>query len=293
MSPGLRNPIIWSLLGAGVFAVEASAAILPAELAARISRSEPMLIIDVRPATAYEAGHIPGAMNIPLGLLPYKQIPASQPAIVYGDGLGLIDDNQVLAILKAKPGVQADNLAGGYAAWLSETRLTTAAPGVVPEKMPGITYDQLVTAAKGDMVLVDLRSNTASIAAAPAAVTAGGRERPKAAAPAPDILAQFAAKLGVPVVASNAVPTASTLGATTKGSSTPARAAAPPTGGGKSERLLVLVADNEAAANEAARQLRASGEYRFTILIGGTDTIRHEGRLGTGRMDGGLPATRQ
>jgi hypothetical protein len=56
---------------------------------------------------------------------------------------------------------------------------------------------------------------------------------------------------------------------------------------------MVLVADNEAAANEAARQLRASGQYRFTILIGGTEAIRNEGRVGTGRMDGGLPATKR
>jgi hypothetical protein len=52
--------------------------------------------------------------------------------------------------------------------------------------------------------------------------------------------------------------------------------------------LLVLVADNETAASEAARQLRASGQYRFTILIGGTESIRHEGRVGSARMDSDL-----
>jgi hypothetical protein len=53
---------------------------------------------------------------------------------------------------------------------------------------------------------------------------------------------------------------------------------------------MVLVADNDSAASEAARQLRASGQYRFTILIGGTESISHEGRIGTGRMDGSAPA---
>lgn len=276
----IRLLLLGCVLGAG-----SVAAITPAELAARMARNEALFIIDVRSTVAYQAGHVPGAMNIPLGLLPHKQIPVSQFVVVYGDGLGVIDDSRALAVIRTKQGVRADVLEGGYVAWLSETRLSTALPGVGPERLPGITYDQLVAAAKGEMVLVDLRGN-----AAPATAAALPRkERQIAAAPEPDVLAAFAAKIGVPIVAaSSSVATARAQNGAS--GSTPARAAAPAANEGGSGKLLILVADNEAEASEAARQLRASGNYRFTILIGGTETIRHEGRVGLGRMDGGVPA---
>ncbi len=257
----------------------------PADLAARLARNEALFLIDLRSATAYQAGHIPGAMNIPLGLLPYKPIPESQPVVVYGDGLGLIGDVQALAAIRAKQGARGEVLEGGYAAWLSETRLSTAKPGVGPEKLPGITYDQLVAAGKGDMVLVDLRPATAEVRAASDSKPA----RVEATAAVPDPLMDFASKLGVPVVAPNG---ALALGATAapsgspKVAGAPARAAAANPDGATSNRLLVLVADSDSAASEAARQLRASGQYRFTILIGGTESIRHEGRMGSARMNG-------
>ncbi len=271
----------------GLVAANPMAAVTPAELAARVARNEPLFIIDVRSAIAYSAGHVPGAMNIPLGLLPYKQIPSSQSVIVYGDGLGVIDDAQALAVMRSKPGVRAEVIEGGYAAWLSETRLTTVPAGVGPEKLPGITYDQLIAASKGDMVLVDLRS----IAVAATAAASPRKERLVAAEAAPDVLTAFAAKIGVPIVAPNgSVAAAKVPGTSANTAAAPARAAAPVTGGSGSGRLMVLVADNDTAASEAARQLRASGQYRFTILIGGTDSISHEGRVGTGRMDGSAPA---
>lgn len=264
-------------------AADAARALTPAELAARLARNEPPFLIDVRPATAYQEGHIPGAMNIPLSLLPLKQLPTSQPVVVYGDGLGLIDDAQALTAVRAKQGLRAEALEGGYAAWLAQTRLTTARPGVSQERLPGITYGQLVAATKGDMVLLDLRSS-----ATPATAAGAPRmERQVAAAPAPDILAGFAAKIGVPVISAGTPAVAApALAGTAAAAGTPARAAAPALDGAKSGKLLVLVADNEAAATEVARQLRASGNYRFTILIGGTESIRNEGRIGTGRMDG-------
>ena len=261
-------------------------AVTPADLAARMARNEALFIIDVRAAIAYQNGHVPGAMNIPLGLLPHKPIPVAQPVIVYGDGLGVIDDRQALAVIRAKPGVRAEVIEGGFAAWLSETRLSTAAPGVGPERLPGITYDQLVAAVKGDMVLVDVRGTAAPATAA----GAPRKERQVSAEPAADLLVEFAAKIGVPVVGVGGSPAAAQAPGV---AAAPARAAAPASTGARSGRLLVLVADNEAEAAETARQLRASGNYRFTILIGGTESIRHEGRVGSGRMDGEVSASRR
>ena len=121
----ITDSITRVLLLAGGVAVGPAAAMTPADLAARMARNEPLFIIDVRSAIAYADGHVPGAMNIPLGLLPYKQIPSSQLVVVYGDGLGVLDDSQALAVVRAKQGVKADVIEGGYAGWLSDTRLTT------------------------------------------------------------------------------------------------------------------------------------------------------------------------
>lgn len=292
MRPKIHDSITSALLFAGVLAANSALAMTPTDLAARLARSENIILIDVRSPTIYASGHIPGAMNIPLGLLPLKQLPASLPVIVYGDGLGVIDDSQALAVARSKVGVNADVLDGGYSAWLSDTRLSTAMPGVGRERLPGITYDQLVAAGKNDMVLVDLRRSGAVVATA----TASSKERQSAAVAVPDVVAAFAAKLGVPVVTSNgSIATAVTRAQSPSlnVAAAPARAAAPSATGGNSSRLLVLVADSDTAANEAARQLRASGQYRFTILIGGTESIRYEGRVGSGRTDGDVPAERR
>lgn len=283
IKPFLSRCCLLAALAAG-----SAAAITPADLAGRLARNEPLLIIDVRAGSAYEESHIPGAINIPLGLLPHKPLPSSQPVVVYGDGLGVVDDARALAAVRSKPGVTAEVLEGGFAGWLSETRLSTAAPGVTRERVPGITYQQLLAAGKSDMVIVDLRTP----GAAPA-VAAARQDRPATAAMTRDIVAEFAQKLGVPVVSpSGLVVTAAApaqRAASSTGGTPPKAAAAPVEKESKSARLLVLVADSDTAANEAARQLRASGHYRFTVLIGGTEIIRHEGRQGTGRMDGDLP----
>lgn len=277
-----------ALSAGGLMAAVSVSALTPKELAARLARNEAILVIDVRPAVGYGDGHIPGAINIPLNLLPLKPLPTTLPVVVYADGLGLIDDARALAALRGKAGVRGEVLEGGYAAWLAETRLSTAASGIAREKLPGITYDQLVASNRADMVLVDLRG----VEAPPtAAAGAPRRERQTATGAGADLLNAFAAKIGVPVVAARGSVSAlvsGSPGAAAESASGPARAAAPAALETRPEQLLVLVAETDTAASEAARQLRASGHYRFTILIGGTETIRHEGRIGSARMDGDL-----
>lgn len=286
----MRSPLTHRLLVTALAALCAApfaAAMTPTDLSARLARNEPLLVVDVRSATAYAAGHVPGAINIPLALLPHKALPNTQPVIVYGDGLGVVDETQALTALRAKPGVNADVLEGGYAAWLAAVRLSTGATGVAPEKLPVITYDQLV-ASKTDVMIVDLRTPAP---AAPAARSASANAN-AAAAPTTDVVSNFAKKIGASVVQpkANAAAPQARRQAVNAGPAANANAVAvealP-----SSDKLLVLVADNEADANEAARQLRARGNYRFTILVGGTEAIRHEGKVGSGRMDGGLPVT--
>ena len=74
-------------------------------------------IVDVRPAQLYLAGHIPGAINIPLeNLMPQmSMIPADQKVAVYC----AIDTNAAFAV--QTPGVYGGRdvfvLSGGIVAW--------------------------------------------------------------------------------------------------------------------------------------------------------------------------------
>jgi rhodanese-related sulfurtransferase len=190
-----------------------------------------------------------------------------------------------LSSVRADSSVPVELLEGGFAGWLSATHLSTGPAGVTRERIQGITYDRLVSTNKSDVVLVDVRPPPAA-AAAPA--TAKTRQALASATPlAGDVVSDFAQKLGVPLVGNQANSAAPRVHALA--TSTPPAA---PTLAGyeKAGKLLVLVADDEADANAVARQLRARGSYRFTILIGGTDAIRHEGKIGSTRVTGGTYA---
>jgi len=83
----------------------------------KTSADENWAIVDVRPAQLYAAGHIPEAINIPLGnLMPQMgMIPAGQKVAVYC----AIDTNAAFAVqtLKVYGGRDAFVLSGGIAAW--------------------------------------------------------------------------------------------------------------------------------------------------------------------------------
>jgi hypothetical protein len=150
------------------------------------------------------------------------------------------------------------------------------------ERIPGITYQSLVEAEKGDIVMVDLRAPGANPPAAQDATSSAARRDPVEA---------FAREIGVPLAraAGSAALESASADPNHYAAIAATSVAAEMDEGEGPGRLLVLVADSEAAANEAARNLRANGYYRFTILIGGADTIVHQGRTGTGRQGGELP----
>lgn len=97
-----------------------SVLISPQELSASSATNAPPLIIDVRGASEYAAGHIEGAINIPLGQLTRKlaQIPKDRQVVTYcnmhhrGESRG----ERAAAQLRER-GYQASTLDGGYPAW--------------------------------------------------------------------------------------------------------------------------------------------------------------------------------
>jgi hydroxyacylglutathione hydrolase len=85
----------------------------PSEVAARAGH---VTIVDVRGATEWADGHIPGALHIPLGLLTERldEIPAGRPVVVQCQSGGR---SSIAASLLKKSGVNVSNLAGGITAW--------------------------------------------------------------------------------------------------------------------------------------------------------------------------------
>jgi len=97
-----------------------SSLISPQELHAGNSAERPPIVIDVRGPGEYTAGHVQGAINIPLGQLSrkLKQIPRDRPVVTYcnmhqrGESRG----ERAAAFLREQ-GYQVQTIDGGYPAW--------------------------------------------------------------------------------------------------------------------------------------------------------------------------------
>jgi len=288
-------------------------AIQPEALAERLGQAKPPRIIDVRATHEFEIAHIPGALNIPLEVLSRRTLPPLGEVVVVADGQGVVDPAAAVAILNAKPGITADVLEGGLAAWESGQRPSTRASGLSQESLPGITYQQLLNGKESNLVLVDLRAaevSASSLQVSPAtrsvaSSTVTAITPVNNAALGPDPIANLAGKLRGARVAGDPFAPPDTLSAvaavsTVKGQSappsvkaaTPAAAstptAAPVTIPAGVAPLLVLIDQGDGRAQETARRLLASGNRRFVILSGGVEAVRLEGHSMVERTGGAV-----
>lgn len=87
----------------------------------RLVRSGEVTVIDVRPREEYEAGHIPGALSVPVSELPrrLKEIPKSREVIAYCRGPYCVYSVDALAILR-KHGYRARRAEDGLPGWRTE-----------------------------------------------------------------------------------------------------------------------------------------------------------------------------
>ena len=87
------------------------------ELLAQAERGE-VLALDVRPREEYEAGHIPGALSIPLDELRARldELPAGQEVVAYCRGPYCVLAPQAVELLAAQ-GIRARRLADGFPEW--------------------------------------------------------------------------------------------------------------------------------------------------------------------------------
>ena len=88
-----------------------------AELMARL-REGSVTVIDVRPGDEYDAGHLPGAINIPLGEVEdrLKDLPAGREVVAYCRGSWCILAFEAVAALRRR-GIAARRLEDGFPEW--------------------------------------------------------------------------------------------------------------------------------------------------------------------------------
>lgn len=90
--------------------------------------SDRVHVLDVRGASEWESGHVPGAVHVPLGHLEERlgELPTGRPLVVHCQGGGR---SAIAASVLQTHGVGAVNLAGGFKAWSNAGKPTeTGAP---------------------------------------------------------------------------------------------------------------------------------------------------------------------
>ncbi|WP_370934566.1 ArsR/SmtB family transcription factor [Amycolatopsis sp. cg13] len=85
------------------------------------------LVLDVRPETEFEAGHIAGAVSVPLDELEDRlsELPADQEVVAYCRGEFCVLSYEAVRLLRAR-GRQARRMSGGMLEWRSEGRAIAA-----------------------------------------------------------------------------------------------------------------------------------------------------------------------
>jgi len=232
----------------------ATVADLQQDLAAAVK----ITIVDVRSPALFARSHIPSAINIPASLCPQQNLPPIGQVIVYDAGLAGDLAHPAAAALSAKPGIHAEILQGGYAAWQSSRAQTTLGHGLQPEIINYISYADVKAAKPSDVVLVDLRKPpppTRQFVKVGADVLTG---------PPTDLAAEFP---GVRVTKS-AFAAAPSEQAVASGSGP----------------LLVLIDSVDGSAEAVARQLKAAGNLHYAIVVGGELSVARHGRTGSQRV---------
>ncbi|HKW02201.1 MAG TPA: rhodanese-like domain-containing protein [Vicinamibacterales bacterium] len=104
--------------------VSASAARIPLDDFRRLHAAGAVLTVDVRDPVAFRTGHIPGAVNIPLGQLEarageIRTRAGRRPVVTYCACLDEHASLEAVEILNARGLMNVSALAGGLRAWIA------------------------------------------------------------------------------------------------------------------------------------------------------------------------------
>ena len=83
--------------------------------------AEGAYVVDVRESREYRPGHVPGALNVPLSLLPVRmnELPKDRPVYVICQAGGR--SAQATVLMRAV-GIDATSVAGGTGEWIESGR---------------------------------------------------------------------------------------------------------------------------------------------------------------------------
>lgn len=107
--------------------------IAPAELKARLDDGDDVDVVDIRPARAFERGHVPGATNIP-----FSRFASAVDEQEWGDEVVIVcpkgeSSLQAARLLESYEGIDeattVANLEGGYREWEYELESGTTLRG--------------------------------------------------------------------------------------------------------------------------------------------------------------------
>jgi rhodanese-related sulfurtransferase len=89
-----------------------------AELAGRLQRGEPVVVVDVRPGAEFAAGHIPGAMSVPPAELEQRlrRIPRRAEVVAYCRGPYCVYADEAVRALRRRR-IRARRLEDGFPEW--------------------------------------------------------------------------------------------------------------------------------------------------------------------------------
>ena len=101
--------------------------LVPRDELERLLEERKAYLIDVRPIREYEAGHLPGAVPMPIEELAHRleEIPRDRPVVAYCRGEYCLFADDAVALLKQR-GFDAFRLEGGWPEWRVEGRPTAA-----------------------------------------------------------------------------------------------------------------------------------------------------------------------
>jgi rhodanese-related sulfurtransferase len=98
------------------------------ELARRLQDGDPLVILDVRPAAEHAAGHLPGAVSIPVAELRRRlaELPADREIVAYCRGPYCAFAHEAVALLRQE-GFSARRLEAGLPEWRAAGLAVTGA----------------------------------------------------------------------------------------------------------------------------------------------------------------------